>query len=85
MLSCLLQECEEQGVPYERAKVWDVQADDAERWDAKKRKKKNPDQGFAGTYVFQHPIVIFSKRCVVTLCSTIHISASVAMSTSRTF
>ena len=48
MLSCLLQECEEQGVPYERAKVWDVQADDAERWDAKKRKKKNPDQGFAG-------------------------------------
>ena len=41
-------QCAEKGVEYDRAKMLDVQADDAERWDAKKRKKKNPDEGFSG-------------------------------------
>ena len=38
-----------EGIAYDRAKVLDVQADDAERWDAKKKKKHNPDKGFSGT------------------------------------
>ncbi|XP_006815487.1 pre-mRNA-splicing factor syf2-like [Saccoglossus kowalevskii] len=35
------------GEDYDRIKLLDISAEDAERWE-KKKKKKNPDQGFAG-------------------------------------
>ena len=38
----------------------DVQADDAERWDAKKKKKKNPDEGFSG--VTSRSVRLFSAQ-----------------------
>lgn len=41
------QECAERGEDYDRVKLLEITADDAERWERKK-KKKNPDQGFAG-------------------------------------
>lgn len=41
------QECAARGEDYHRVKLLDVTADDAERWERKK-KKKNPDTGFAG-------------------------------------
>ncbi|KAG8535488.1 hypothetical protein GDO81_028454 [Engystomops pustulosus] len=47
--SCLpapIQECAANGVDYERAKLLEISADDAERWERKK-KKRNPDIGFS--------------------------------------
>lgn len=43
----MLQEAEDRGENYERLKVLDTGADELERLD-RKRKKKNPDQGFSG-------------------------------------
>ncbi|XP_013405461.1 pre-mRNA-splicing factor SYF2 [Lingula anatina] len=40
------QECEAKGEDYDRVKLLDVGADEAERWERKK-KKKNPDPGFS--------------------------------------
>ncbi|XP_061751616.1 pre-mRNA-splicing factor syf2 isoform X1 [Nerophis ophidion] len=40
-------ECAERGEDYNRVKLMDITAEDAERW-ARKKKKKNPDTGFAG-------------------------------------
>ncbi|CAI5695290.1 unnamed protein product [Oreochromis niloticus] len=40
-------ECAARGEEYSRVKLLDITADDAERWERKK-KKKNPDTGFAG-------------------------------------
>ncbi|KAF5896601.1 pre-mRNA-splicing factor SYF2, partial [Clarias magur] len=40
-------ECAEQGEDYNRVKLLDISAEDAERWERKK-KKKNPDPGFSG-------------------------------------
>uniref|UniRef100_A0A3Q4H2F3 Pre-mRNA-splicing factor SYF2 n=1 Tax=Neolamprologus brichardi TaxID=32507 RepID=A0A3Q4H2F3_NEOBR len=40
-------ECAARGEDYNRVKLLDITADDAERWERKK-KKKNPDTGFAG-------------------------------------
>ncbi|GLD56246.1 pre-mRNA-splicing factor SYF2 [Lates japonicus] len=40
-------ECAERGEEYNRVKLLEITADDAERWERKK-KKKNPDTGFAG-------------------------------------
>ena len=37
----------EEGIDYDRVKLLDVQADEAERWERKKMAKKNPDQGFS--------------------------------------
>lgn len=42
-----LQEAEARGEDYDRVKLLDVGADDAEKWERKK-KKKNPDPGFSG-------------------------------------
>lgn len=45
------------GVDYDRVKLLDVQADDAERWDRKKKAKANNDPGFSGyevSFVFQN-------------------------------
>ncbi|XP_070568322.1 pre-mRNA-splicing factor syf2-like isoform X2 [Ptychodera flava] len=39
-------EAEARGEDYDRIKLLEVSADDAEKWE-KKKKKKNPDQGFA--------------------------------------
>ncbi|XP_064618403.1 pre-mRNA-splicing factor syf2-like [Liolophura sinensis] len=39
-------ECEERGENYDRVKLLDIGADEAERWERKK-KKKNPDPGFS--------------------------------------
>lgn len=53
-LLCLLtkktfdfQACADRGEDYDRVKLLEITADDAERWERKK-KKKNPDTGFAG-------------------------------------
>uniref|UniRef100_A0A3Q4MLQ0 Pre-mRNA-splicing factor SYF2 n=1 Tax=Neolamprologus brichardi TaxID=32507 RepID=A0A3Q4MLQ0_NEOBR len=50
-------ECAARGEDYNRVKLLDITADDAERWERKK-KKKNPDTGFAGrkkdTYTNKH-------------------------------
>ncbi|KAJ3613190.1 hypothetical protein NHX12_019442 [Muraenolepis orangiensis] len=40
-------ECAENGEDYHRVKLLDIGAEDAERWE-KKKKKKNPDPGFSG-------------------------------------
>lgn len=42
-----MKECLERGEDYDRVKLLDLGADEAERWE-RKRKKTNPDQGFAG-------------------------------------
>ncbi|KAG8443061.1 hypothetical protein GDO86_011763 [Hymenochirus boettgeri] len=39
-------ECAANGIDYERAKLLDISAEDAEKWERKK-KKKNPDLGFS--------------------------------------
>ncbi|KAM9308082.1 pre-mRNA-splicing factor SYF2 [Gastrophryne carolinensis] len=39
-------ECEAQGIDYKRAKLLDISADEADRWERKK-KKKNPEMGFS--------------------------------------
>ncbi|XP_073438252.1 pre-mRNA-splicing factor SYF2 isoform X1 [Dendrobates tinctorius] len=39
-------ECAANGVDYERAKLLEISADDADRWERKKR-KRNPDMGFS--------------------------------------
>ncbi|XP_053321964.1 pre-mRNA-splicing factor SYF2 [Spea bombifrons] len=39
-------ECAEKGIDYKRAKLLEISADDADRWERKK-KKKNPDNGFS--------------------------------------
>lgn len=41
------QECAAKGEDYNRVKLLEITADEAERWERKK-KKKNPDTGFAG-------------------------------------
>ena len=43
------QECAERGEDFDIAKLRDVGADETDRID-RKRKKKNPDQGFAGMW-----------------------------------
>ncbi|XP_077977781.1 pre-mRNA-splicing factor syf2-like [Glandiceps talaboti] len=40
-------EAEARGEDYDRIKLLDMSAEDAEKWDRIKKKKKNPDQGFA--------------------------------------
>jgi len=42
-----VQEAEARGEEYDRVKLLEVTADDAEKWERKK-KKKNPDPGFSG-------------------------------------
>lgn len=44
-----LQECAARGEDYDRVKMLEITADDADRWERKK-KKKNPDTGFAGLW-----------------------------------
>lgn len=39
---------ESEGVDFERQKMLEIQADDAERWEKKKRSKVNEDPGFSG-------------------------------------
>lgn len=43
----MCQECAERGEDYNRVKLLEISAEDAERWERKK-KKKNPDPGFSG-------------------------------------
>jgi len=43
----VFQECAERGEDYHRVKLLDIGAEDAARWE-KKKKKKNPDPGFSG-------------------------------------
>ena len=43
----MLQKAKEDGEDYDRVKLWDKGADEVERMQ-KKRKKKNPDEGFSG-------------------------------------
>ena len=48
-LTCVvsLQDCEERGEEFDRVKLMEIGAEQAERWDRMK-KKKNPDPGFSG-------------------------------------
>ncbi len=39
---------DEDGIEYDRVKLLDVQADEAERWQRKKDSKKHADPGFSG-------------------------------------
>ena len=48
-LDWFAQECAEKGEDYDIVKLRDVGADETDRID-RKRKKKNPDQGFAGKW-----------------------------------
>lgn len=43
-----MQECAARGEDYEKVKLLEISAEDAERWERRK-KKKNPDLGFSGT------------------------------------
>lgn len=47
VFSLLRQECAARGEDYERVKLLEISAEDAERWERKK-KRKNPDLGFSG-------------------------------------
>ncbi|KAG7334427.1 hypothetical protein KOW79_002834 [Hemibagrus wyckioides] len=41
-------ECAARGEDYHRVKLLEISAEDAERWERKKKKKQNPDPGFSG-------------------------------------
>ena len=41
-------ECKANGENYEKVRILETQADDAERWEKRKKAKTNPDQGFSG-------------------------------------
>ncbi|GAA6096009.1 pre-mRNA-splicing factor syf2 [Tachysurus ichikawai] len=41
-------ECVARGEDYHRVKLLEISAEDAERWDRKRKKKQNPDPGFSG-------------------------------------
>ena len=41
-------ECEAKGEDYDRVKMLNISASDAEKWDRAKQRKKNPDEGFSG-------------------------------------
>ena len=45
------QECEENGEDFDRVKLMEIGAEQAERWDRMK-KKKNPDPGFSGQSLY---------------------------------
>ena len=49
LLGWFWQECAERGDDYEIVKLRDVGADETDRID-RKRKKKSPDEGFAGVH-----------------------------------
>ena len=57
-----LQEAESKGEEYDRVKLLDIGADEAEKWD-KKKKKKNPDPGFSGIdpFIYKGKARTFSK------------------------
>ncbi|KAI6650446.1 Pre-mRNA-splicing factor SYF2 isoform X2 [Oopsacas minuta] len=40
-------EAQESGLDYDREKLLSERADEVEKWEAKRKRKKNPDQGFA--------------------------------------
>lgn len=39
--------CEEKGQQFDRVKMLELSAEDAEKKDLKKQRKKNPDEGFS--------------------------------------
>lgn len=47
-------EAEAAGEDYEKVKLLDEQADDAEKWEKYKKKKHNPDHGFSGYEAATH-------------------------------
>ena len=51
------QECEENGEDFDRVKLMEIGAEQAERWDRMK-KKKNPDPGFSGQSFHIHSVVL---------------------------
>ena len=52
----------ESGVDYDRVKSMNMQADIAEKLEAAKRRKKNPDTGFASELLLNY-LVISCKNC----------------------
>lgn len=52
MFFSFLQRCEETGEDFDLVKLRELGADEVERWERRK-KKKNPDTGFAGNVLFR--------------------------------
>uniref|UniRef100_A0A673JV61 Pre-mRNA-splicing factor SYF2 n=1 Tax=Sinocyclocheilus rhinocerous TaxID=307959 RepID=A0A673JV61_9TELE len=55
-------ECAERGEDYNRVKLLEISAEDAERWERKK-KKKNPDPGFSGMKRSSHLHMQSEREC----------------------
>ena len=53
---CPWQECEDNGEDFDRVKLMEIGAEQAERWDRMK-KKKNPDPGFSGQSLHLHNVL----------------------------
>ena len=51
MLCYLYQEAEARGENYDRVKLLETTAEEADKFE-RKRKKKNPDEGFSGSFPF---------------------------------
>jgi hypothetical protein len=54
-----LQEAEEKGDDYDRLKALETQADIADKLDASKRRKANPDTGFSSMYINNMEIILW--------------------------
>lgn len=63
---CLHQDCAARGEDYDRVKLLEISAEDAERWERKK-KKRNPDPGFSGEA--GHPLAEWDG--LFSLCATL--------------
>lgn len=63
----LRQECAARGEDYERVKLLEISAEEAERWERKK-KKKNPDLGFSGNVHDKHLCISAAESGNKTLC-----------------
>ena len=56
-LNISLQEADEAGIDYDRAKMMDDQAVDIDIRNRRKKKKMNPDEGFSGMQVFVYYMI----------------------------
>lgn len=63
----LLKECDESGENYSIAKLRDLGADEAEKME-KRKKRKNPDQGFSGEQLEYNFLISFMKKLLMREC-----------------
>ena len=57
MLCYFYQEAEARGENYDRVKLLETTAEEADKFE-RKRKKKNPDEGFSGTFIQFYRVVV---------------------------